>query len=358
MSGIAIEQALYRGGAEPVALALSPGFQEDWQAEAQRIIAGYGERLTGVPCPEALFVQPLGKRHIAIVQVADQIGPSGQDKVLGFRFLVLGRNEYETQIRDPFIVSERLPPDWSRTRDLGTITWTDLPLPQRTVAQVQAVLKRVKAHALKEGDDPEASDFERTAENSESPALLGGAQILVDGGRLLFERKSPDNDLVRGLWTLLPNRSRGRLYPATFAYSGDLNFDVVVLPRANLLGDAGGYSTEDMACDYPASTYELALQHAAESGDQSSLNSILDRRDSKETFKLVALLLVGMVALVAFFNIFFPMRPDRSTDVPRDHAAKTAAVAGIVGVQDPWTVVGMKLYGDFLWRNPNKTAQK
>ena len=57
----------------------------------------------------------------------------------------------------------------------------ELTLPEaafspRTLGQVQSVLRRIKAAALREGEDPEAPDFERTMENSESPALLGGAK--------------------------------------------------------------------------------------------------------------------------------------------------------------------------------------
>ena len=48
----------------------------------------------------------------------------------------------------------------------------------RRMAQIQSVLRRVKASALKPGDNPDAPDFERTAENSYSPEILnrwGGA---------------------------------------------------------------------------------------------------------------------------------------------------------------------------------------
>jgi len=342
MSGIVIEQALFHAGSASAPLARSPGFQDAWLPEVQRILAGFGERLTGVPCPAALFVQPLGKKHIAIVQVADQ--PGRDEKFLAFRFLVIERKAYESQLGDPFIIADRLAPDWEKRGDLATLTWIDLPLPARSVAQIQAVLKRVKAHALKEGDDPESLDFERTPENSESPALLGGAQILVDGGKLVFERKTPDNDLVRGLWTLLPNRTRGRLYPATFAYSGALQFDVMVLPRLNLLERLEGYATEDMACEYPGSGYELALQRAAEHNDQASLNSLLQRRDSKETLKLAGILLVGLVAIVFFFNVFFAPTLD-----PVERRLKAAEVAGFVAVQDPWAMIGIRLHGYYLW---------
>src|SRR5205809_3050867 len=101
----------------------------------------------------------------------------------------------------------------------------------RSVYQVQTVLRRVKASALREGEDPEAPDFERTVENSESPALLGGAQVLVDGGRLAFERPQGDLRLAAGLWLLLPEMTRCRLWPTSFAFGPELEFDLLVTPR-------------------------------------------------------------------------------------------------------------------------------
>ena len=69
-----IEQAIY-GTESPGGyqfLARSPGFTEDWLAEAQRLCTGFGERPAGVACPLAVFARPLGSRHVAVVQVADQ----------------------------------------------------------------------------------------------------------------------------------------------------------------------------------------------------------------------------------------------------------------------------------------------
>ena len=111
-----------------------------------------------------------------------------------------------------------------------------------------------------------------TLANAESPALLGGAQILVDGGKVVFVRRAPDPGLIRGLWTLLPSRTRSELWPATFAYSNALRFDAVVVPRPGI-EDFTSYTTEEQAADYPAGRYELSLQTAAESGDQAGLDA-------------------------------------------------------------------------------------
>lgn len=346
MSGIAIQQALLQrqGDGAPRLQGRSPGFQDEWLPEVDRIIIGFGVRPVGIPCPSALFVQPLGAAQVAVVQVADLRAPGDHERPLGFRFLVLDRRDYERHLGDPFVLSSRLAPDWTREGELPALTWIDTQIPGRTVPQVQAILKRVKANALKEGEDPEAPDFERTPENSESPALLGGVQILVDGGKLVLERRAPDPDFVQGLWTLLPTRSRGRLYPATFAFSGDLGFDVLILPRLNLLHEKEGYSTEDMACDYPGGSYEFAVQQAAESGDQAALDRLFNRRDSRETLRLALVLLIGMV-LVMFASRFFTGGVDHQP-------YKAAAAAGMVAAQDPFTILGLKLHGDGLWLPP------
>src|SRR5581483_8007314 len=157
------------------------------------------------------------------------------------------------------------------------------------------VLQRVKAGALKEGEDPHA--VVRTVENSESPALLGGVQVLLDGGRLVFERPAPDPDLLRALWTLLPYSARATLWPASFAFSNALGFDALVVPRA-LGDDYEGYTTEEQAADYPQGRYELNLQIAAESGDQVELDHLLNRRSLGETKKLGVILLVLLSILV------------------------------------------------------------
>lgn len=341
MSEFLLEQALFQrdGPDESVILGQSPGFREDWLPEILHILSGFGVRPAGQACPLAVFAQPLGKDHVAVVQAADRPGAGAGP--LRFHVLVVARKSYEEFLGDPFQLAARLPVDWERRADLPTLTWPALPPPPRTVAQVQEVLKRVKANALKEDEDPEAADFQRTPENSQSPALLGGVQVLVDGGKLVFERPAPDPELVQGLWTLLPNRTRGRLWPASFAFGNELGFDVIVTPRLNL-GDYEGYNSEDMASAYPQGSYELALQTAAEAGNQRELDAVLDRRDSSETLRLAAFLLIAMIAIVVGSSLLFP--PGDGPPPSRPGTGRAAAAAGVVGVGDPLTAAGMLDY--------------
>src|SRR5262249_20795874 len=161
----------------------------------------------------ALFAQPLGNDHVAIVQVADLAPETAEPPdALGFRLLVIPRLAYTKLLGDPFLVADRFPPDWPARGEMPSLTWPEgESLPPRTVEDVRQVLRRVKSHALPEDVEPSPGDEEnrRTEDNSESPALLGGVQILVDGGRVVFERSVSDPGLIRGLWTLLPTSSRG-----------------------------------------------------------------------------------------------------------------------------------------------------
>src|SRR5262245_59510444 len=232
MPDIPIEQALYRreGDGEPRLLTRSAGFLDEWQAEAERLCTGFGERPEGVTCPAAVFAQPLGKRHVAVVQVADQgADGAGRPAALGFCLLVLPRDPYTRLLGDPFIVAEKYPAAWDARAELPTLTWPAEPLPPRTVAEVQRVLQRTKGAALREDEEPrpEADDQEQAVKEAESPALLGGVQVLVDGGRVVFERPAPDTGLMRGLWTLLPTSTRNRLWPASFAFGNALRFDAL-----------------------------------------------------------------------------------------------------------------------------------
>src|SRR5262249_11861987 len=156
-------------------------FLDDWLPEAQRLCTGFGERPRGVSCPACVFAQAFGKRHVAVVQVADQgHDDAGRPGALGFYLLVLSRTAYRTLGGDPFALAARYPPPWQLRGELATLVVPD-SLPPRTVGVVQGVLKR-----------------------EESAALLGGAQALVDGGRLVLERPTPATELVHSLWMLLP----------------------------------------------------------------------------------------------------------------------------------------------------------
>jgi hypothetical protein len=343
MSRIPVQQALYhrRDDQPPVLVARSPAYEDAWLSEVERLIVGFGARPVGVACPLAVFALPLSSAQVAIVRVGDR--PDGTGAMLVFHVLVMDRSAYERHAGDPFMMARMLPIDWEGRGELPESAWPDDAVPARTVADVQRVLRRVKASALGENEDPESPAFERTPENSESPALLGGVQILVDGGKLVFVRPKGDVPLLEGLWTLLPYSTRCKIWPASFAFSNDLGFDVVVVPRLNL-ADFEGYTTEEQAALSPPGSYELALQTAAESGDQRDLATVFRRRNSNEILRLAMYLLIGM-SLLLIGSRWWPVG---TSDLSERHK-KLCTAAGIVAVADPFTAAAMLESGQRLW---------
>ncbi len=357
MPSIALEQALYHrpDRQTPMLAARSPGFDDAWLGEAERMALGFGDRTHGLPCPLAVFALPMGPKHVAVVRVKDE--NAGFPVGLRFHFLVVERRLYEMGIRDPFHLADKIEPDWDGNATLPTLMLAQETFSWRTIEQLRSVLKRIKAHALQEGEDPEAPDFERTIENSESPALLGGAQILVDGGRLVFERQSGDLRLVAGLWLLLPESTRCRLWPTSFAFSGDLEFDVLVLPH---LDDPplDGYTTEEQAADYPEGAYELALQRAVEHGDQRDLDAVFSKRDGRQTLRLaigILILVSAIVLLTRWLDIGGGSARPAPLTVPQQQAA---AAAGIIAAGEPWIALGMIAHGKAIWNEEADHAKK
>ncbi|MFL5240469.1 MAG: hypothetical protein ACJ8FY_00015 [Gemmataceae bacterium] len=289
-----IEQALYgsNAGGGYRFLARSPGFQEEWLAEAERLCMGFGERPPGVVCPLALFVQPFGKKQVAIVRVADQgADDAGRPGALAFHLLVLPAGAYHDLGGDPFDLADRIPVIWHGRRELPSLSLPeDLPV-RRTVAQIQTVLQR-----------------------PDGPNLLGGSQALIDGGRLVFERSAPDSELIRGLWMLLPVSSRIRLWPATFAFGNSLAFHALITPR--ITEEHTGYIEEDQMGGYPEGRYELGVQAAAESSNQAELDRLFNRPGREQTLRL-GLMILGFMIVLSLVMSFINPQPNRAAPAPK-----------------------------------------
>src|SRR5437763_16481480 len=111
MNDLPIERAVYGSGdGGSRFLARSPGFRDEWRAEAERICTAFGERPAGVACPACLFAQPFGSQHVAVVQVADHgRDDAGRPGTLRFRLLIVPRKLYAGLEGDPFLVGDAFP---------------------------------------------------------------------------------------------------------------------------------------------------------------------------------------------------------------------------------------------------------
>ena len=233
------------------------------------------------------------------MQAADRGADSeGRPGTLGFYLLVLPRALYHDLHADPFHIATHLPPPWDSRDEMPTLQWTAGPPAPRTVAMLQKVL-----------DVPN------------SPTLLGGAQALLDGAGLIFERSGPDPQIVQSLWSLLPAAERVRLWPATFHFGNADAFDIVVVPP-KCGPDNPRYLTEEQAGDYPEGRYELDLQIAVEAGRQADLDALLLRRSRRQTFALTLALLFAVLSVLlvpAGLGFLSPEPP--STPAPATTAA-------------------------------------
>ena len=251
---------LTRDAAGPRVAGQSAGVTPALAEAALQVAARYG-----APPVAALFVVDLSPGTVAVVRTAVTPSP-------GFYFLLLSRPLYGL-LGDPFEVADRYPPPWAARGDLPTLEWPPEPLPRRTVAQI--------LDAFHAGD---------------MPWLLGGAQALLDGGRLVFESDAAEESRLRRLWLLLPDRSRAELRPATFAPNLDLDFHATVTPAPAAV--PANHLSADMTRDYPEGRYEFALQVAVESNDQAALDRLFARRTSTDVLRF-ALTAVGVATAAA-----------------------------------------------------------
>ena len=221
---------------------------------------GFGSPPPNGECTEALFVQPFGPAQVAIVRV----------KWPRFHFLVFSRDLYY-HLHDPFAMARRYPVDW-QARDAAGLGLARRTLPKRTVAMLDEILK-----------------------HGDGPFLLGAAQTLVDGGKIVLER-GPEEAPLHDLWALLPEWVRRSTWPATYAFGNDLGFDVLVMPAVPE-GGLPGYLGEDQARDYPDSRYESQLQLAIECGDQPGLDRLLTRKSTSEMIR------VALIVVIVCFTV-------------------------------------------------------
>src|SRR5262245_6034554 len=274
MLDFSIAQALFDGTS---LRARSATFLDEWMPEAERICTAYGTAPSGVSCPEVLFALPFGPLHVLVAQVA---GPPAYN-TLRFRLLVVGKELYG-HLHDPFRIAGQFSPSWDARGELPSLEWpADAGPERRTVAQLADVLKQ------------------------NDPFFLGASQTLVDTGRIVLESPEPQPKRIRDLWTLLPDSTRRSCWPATFAFSPEPGFDLLVMPKVPG-GRLPGYLDEEQARDYPESRYERTLQVVVEAEDQAALDRLLARRSSAETLRLALYLVLAFAVISLLLRIVLP----------------------------------------------------
>jgi CheY-like chemotaxis protein len=174
---------------------------------------------------------------------------------------------------DPFEVTSRLAGDPPRG-ELPPLECDGLMAPSRPVDRVR--------HLLQSGD---------------APLLLGSAQALLDGCKLAPAAPDVGPEFVTQVFELLPFATRVELTFATFAPSAEMNFDVAVV-RDVPPGGGKGFLTAEQARDYPEGRYELALQRAAENGNQAELDRLFARRTSSQVLRMVTGMIVFAFVVV------------------------------------------------------------
>lgn len=254
----------------------SPGFLPNWQNEAVALCMSFAPREealdgAGLEQAEATFACPFVRDHVAIVRVRGMA-----QSVLRFRMLILKADDYALLDGDPFWIDEHCTPVWEDPQP-ATLTLPGEALPPRTVAEVQRVLKR-----------PESAWF------------FGGVQALLDGSKLVLGGNTPDPSRIRDLWALVPYSSRLEIWPATFAFSNRLGFDVLVTPAQDLPQE---YLREEQAENYPEGRYELNLRIAADTNDQHEVDRLFRRRSRAQAWRLGLWLLAGSLLLMLVSNL-------------------------------------------------------
>ncbi len=267
---------LLRSGSGPDIVARSEGIEFVHEEFASRTAVAYGVPPDSESEFEAVFTLPYDAETVAIatVKASRDAGPR-----LAMRFLFVPVPLYRW-IGDPFAISDRQPMSALARGRLPVISWQAEPRPQRSVEALQQILQ-----------------------TGDAPFLLGATQALLDGTRIRI--LSPDSKTapLRQLWQLLPDVTRCEVWPCEYVCDDGLPFHIAAVPSlpARL---PPGFITDEQARDYPAARYELALQAAIESGDQSALDELLARRSPREVLRMtLVMLFVAIVAAVAI-NFF------------------------------------------------------
>ena len=259
--------SILRDTAGPRVVGRSAGIPFEIEEHALKLAVKFGVRPEGTTCPPGVFVVRSQSGPLIFLTTFAEL--PGHGSTLAFR-----TTYFDTSLRggiDPLDYESRFPAKGAKG-DLDPIEWEGATGPQRTVATVRDILKA--------GD---------------SSLLLGVAQALLDGCKIALIQSEVGPNFAREVWQLLPEMARAELTVATFACSVDLNVNLAVLPDGVPI--PSGFLTANQAREYPEGRYELALQLAAENGNQAELDRLFARKTSNQILRMVvAMILFALVA--------------------------------------------------------------
>jgi hypothetical protein len=265
--------SLLRDHSGPRVIGRSPGVSFETEEWAMKVAVQFGDCPPGQRCPATVFT--VDDRGTLIVVKAGSLPGDGSPLV----FRMFGIDARDRLGFDALAWADSQPLDAVKG-ELMNVEWTATFPPRRTVDQIRTILKA--------GD---------------SPLLLGSVQALLDGCKIAVSRAEAGPNFVDDVWRLLPDKSKVEINPATFAYSAALGFDIVVLPDVPANGIPGYLSAEQVR-EYPEGRYELALQHAAENGNQAELDRLFARKTSREVLRLAIGMVVFALVVVLILKLF------------------------------------------------------
>ncbi len=227
----------------------------------------------------AMVVIPWFDQQVAIIRV---VWPPVHSKQ-SFHFLIMQKSLFNA-ILNPFEIARKFPAPWHTSHRLETLHWQEeWTSPLRSAAKLQSILK-----------------------NGNSPWLLGAAQALIEDGKMILYRHQPMNAPIEHLWELLPYSVQQHITFSSLCFKEDLDLNIMVLPVENAnntdhpeTAAVPGYFSEEQILDFPDGRYEHSLQIAIQSGDQREIDLLFARRNSRQTLKMMILLLLGL-ALASF----------------------------------------------------------
>ena len=237
MTQVRFEQAVYgsfpfRQG-EYAPLAHSSGCRPEWLAAFASACQNFGEpSRASSRFDRAVFCLPIRKRGPWLIV---GVSPSGDDDrgrpgALGFHGLFVAEKEFRKIGFNPFVLNEALRSEWS-----ADTKFEPGSIPPRSHAPRENAARDASSRTPTEGSQ-ECKDEDDVAKARRIVATL------KTGRRVAIESAAPIPELAETVWSALPQKERRRKSVATWAFANGNRFDLVAVPRLELVEWDESYS--------------------------------------------------------------------------------------------------------------------